>query len=167
MTFRETDSLPLGVSDVWMLYMHSYNNAYLHFRYRTKRSKTNKLPISARISVFFNKYVCFLSFFVVYPSFLAAQAALHLPCNWLSHSWFAFQRDQRSNALRSGQITSNFLNCTQARWRLHEIRQPLTCFCTSSKFHTDETIETFQAVHLGRHLAFSWGQGGAGNASLM
>ena len=57
------------------------------------------------------------------------------------------------------------LPCTQARWRFHETRQPPTCFCTSSKFHTNATIETFQAGHLGRHLAFSWG--GAGNASLM
>ena len=35
--------------------------------------------------------------------------------------------------------------------------QPPTCFYTTSKFLTNATIETFQAGHLGRHLATSFG----------
>ena len=62
--------------------------------------------------------------------------------------------DRRGNARSSGQTTSNFL--TQASWRLYEIRQSLPCLCTTSYFLINTlTIETFQAGHLGRHLATS------------
>ena len=51
----------------------------------------------------------------------------------------------------SGQPTPNFLN--RASWRLYEIRQPPTWLCTTSNFLTNTTIETFQAGHLGKHVA--------------
>ena len=48
---------------------------------------------------------------------------------------------------RGGNVTSNIL--TQASWRLYEIIEPLTCFCTTSNFLTNKTIETFQAGNFG------------------
>ena len=60
-------------------------------------------------------------------------------------------RNWLGNVRTSGQITFNFL--TRASRRLYEISQPQICLCTTSNFLTNTTIGTFQAGHLGRHLA--------------
>ena len=96
-------------------------------------SMIKQLPqIYIYISLFISNILCSAEPFNCPSSYIPTLGTHHITS--FSNSLFGLFRGIHAAMRGFGQITSNFLSC-----RLYEIRQLLTCLCTTSKFLTNTT----------------------------